>query len=217
MCRRLVSGIFSTAGFGNQVVSEARPSGRASSVIMPSLTVGLLTSCAMDRRIVILGFMGCGKTTVAKELAHKIDAEFIDLDSFVTENEGRSPAEIIQADGETAFRQIESAALNQVLTGSDARVIALGGGTWTIPANRTMIALHDCITVWLDAPFDLCWQRINGSGDSVRPLAPDLETARNRYETRRADYNLAESHIRINDRDSYQSIADEIRNLCSAS
>jgi shikimate kinase len=171
----------------------------------------------MDRRIVILGFMGCGKTTVAKELARKLEAEFIDLDSFVTDHKGRSPAEIIQVDGETAFRHLESTALNEVLTGSDARVIALGGGTWSIPANRTMIALHDCITVWLDAPFDLCWERISGSGDSVRPLAPDLETARSRYDTRRADYHLAEYHLRINDRDSYESIAAEVKNLSAAS
>jgi shikimate kinase len=171
----------------------------------------------VDRRIVILGFMGCGKTTVAKELARTLESEFLDLDSFITEDEGRSPAEIIQGEGEGAFRQIESAALNEVLTGSAARIIALGGGTWTILANRTMIALHDCITVWLDAPFDVCWERIRSSGNSVRPLAPDLETARNRYEMRRADYVLAEYSIRIADRDSYQSIADEIRNLCSAS
>lgn len=171
----------------------------------------------MNRRIVILGFMGCGKTTVAKELARALECEFMDLDSFITEHEGRSPAEIIQVEGETAFRQIESAALNEVLTGSEAQVIALGGGTWTRGANRTMIALHDCITVWLDAPFDLCWERIRSSDNSVRPLAPDLETARNRYDTRRPDYSLAEYNIRINDGDSYQSIADEIRNLCSAS
>jgi len=171
----------------------------------------------MNRRIVILGFMGCGKTTVAKELAHKLDCQFIDLDSFITEHEGRSPAEIIQTDGEMPFRQIETAALNEVLTGSDARVIALGGGTWTTRANRTMIALHDCITVWLNAPFDLCWERITGCGNSIRPLAPDMETARNRYETRRADYALAEYNVRVGDRDSYQSIADEIGNLCSAS
>jgi shikimate kinase len=169
----------------------------------------------MDRRIVILGFMGCGKTTVAKELAHQLDCQFIDLDSFITEREGRSPAEIIQTDGETPFRRIETAALNEVLAGNDARVIALGGGTWTMPANRTMIALHDCITVWLNAPFDLCWERISGCGNSVRPLAPDMETARNRYETRRNDYLLAEYNLRMSDRDSYESIANEIRNLVS--
>jgi shikimate kinase len=162
----------------------------------------------MDRRIVILGFMGCGKTTVAKALARKLDAEFIDLDTFVTEHEGRSPAEIIQADGETVFRQIESAALNEVLTTTDARVIALGGGTWTIPANRTLIALHDCLSVWLDAPFDLCWQRIIDSGKTVRPLAPDRETARDRFADRRDSYSLATEAIPVQSTDSTGMIVE---------
>src|SRR5437870_9118375 len=97
----------------------------------------LLSACGQDarapvmnRRIVILGFMGCGKTTVAKELARQLDCNFVDLDSFLTEREGRSPAEIIEQDGEPAFRQIESLALTEVLKDRDARVIALGGGTW---------------------------------------------------------------------------------------
>ena len=54
----------------------------------------------MDRRIIILGFMGCGKTTVATELARQLECRFIDLDSFITDSQGRSPAEIIEQDGE---------------------------------------------------------------------------------------------------------------------
>src|SRR6266404_1916235 len=130
----------------------------------------------MNRRIVILGFMGCGKTTVAKELARQLDCSFVDLDSFITERYRRSPAEIIQKDGEDSFREIETLALRDVLQDKHARIIALGGGTWTIPANRTLIALHDCLSVWLDAPFELCWERIN-AGETVRPLAPDREAA----------------------------------------
>ncbi len=122
----------------------------------------------MNRRIVILGFMGCGKTTVAKELARQLDCSFVDLDSFITERYRRSPAEIIQKDGEDSFREIETLALRDVLQDKHARIIALGGGTWTIPANRTLIALHDCLSVWLDAPFELCWERIN-AGETVRP------------------------------------------------
>jgi shikimate kinase len=163
----------------------------------------------MDRRFIILGFMGCGKTTVATDLARQLECKFIDLDSFITESQGRSPAEIIEQDGEPAFRQIESLALTEVLKDHNARVIALGGGTWAIPANRTLIALYDCLTVWLDAPFETCWQRIIDRGKTVRPLAPDRETAKARYDLRRDDYALAERSIPILPSDSVVAVVEQ--------
>ena len=163
----------------------------------------------MNRRIVILGFMGCGKTTVAKELARQLDCSVVDLDSFITALHGRSPAEIIRQDGEDSFREIETLALRDVLQDKDARVIALGGGTWIIPANRTLIALHDCLSVWLDASFDLCWKRIN-AGQIVRPLAADRETAFARYESRRGDYATAEKPIAVDEFDLVEALAAQI-------
>src|SRR4051812_44064738 len=168
----------------------------------------------MNRRVVILGFMACGKTTVAKELARSLESDSVDLDSFITERHGRSAAEIIQKDGEDHFREIETLALRDVLQNHSARVIALGGGTWTMPANRTLIALHDCVTVWLDAPFDLCWQRIVESHDNVRPLAPDQANALRRFAKRRADYVLAEHRIVISTADNQVTIANQILTLC---
>jgi shikimate kinase len=162
----------------------------------------------MNQRIVILGFMACGKTTVAKELARQLECNFIDLDSFITERHGRSPAEIIQRNGEEKFREIETLALRDVLQTNDARVIALGGGTWTIPANRTLIALHDCVSIWLDAPFELCWQRINAS-QTERPLAPDRDAALARYEGRHSDYSLAKQ-ITVGEASTPATLAEEI-------
>jgi shikimate kinase len=149
----------------------------------------------MTRRIIILGFMACGKTTVGQALARQLGANFIDLDSQIRETEGRSPAEIIEANGEAAFREIETLVLRDVLQNPVAHVIALGGGTWTIPANRTLVAMHDCLTVWLDVPFELCWQRIIGSSSTMRPLAPDRTTAKKLYEARRPSYQVAQLHV----------------------
>ena len=163
----------------------------------------------MNRRIVILGFMACGKTTVGQELARQLNSQFVDLDSFINERERRSPAEIITQDGESAFRELETLALCDVLQDKNARVIALGGGTWTIPANRTLVALHDCASIWLDAPFELCWQRISAS-QTIRPLAPDRETASLKYQARRGDYALAERTVPVNPDDSAETIAEQI-------
>ena len=162
----------------------------------------------MNHRIVILGFMACGKTTVAAEVARQLNCRFIDLDEYITRCHGRSPAEIIQQDGEAAFRDLETLTLRDVLQNSGARVIALGGGTWTNPANRTLIALHDCVSVWLDAPFELCWRRITAS-QIIRPLAPDRAAALERFEKRRADYALAKQ-ILVSEASTPETLAEEI-------
>ena len=162
-----------------------------------------------NRRIVLVGFMGCGKTTVAEALARELDCAMIDLDSFIAERIGRSPAEIIQQDGEAAFRAIETQALRDALANRDARVLALGGGAWTIEANRTIVAEHDCSTVWLDAPFELCWERINASS-TVRPLAPDRVAAERLYEARKATYRLSDRRFEVSSEDSARMLADKI-------
>jgi shikimate kinase len=163
-----------------------------------------------DRRIVLVGFMGCGKTSVAEALAHHLGCEMVDLDSFIIKREGRSPAEIIQQDGESAFRDLESLALRDVLQDRSARIVALGGGTWTIPANRTLVALHECLSVWLDAPFEVCWDHISENREANRPLAPDRDTAEIRYRSRRADYALADERIVANPGESSEIIAKKI-------
>jgi shikimate kinase len=165
----------------------------------------------MDRRIVIVGFMGSGKTTVAEALARQLDCGLIDLDSFIVEREGRSPAEIIAQDGEPTLREIETEALREVLEKNAARVIALGGGAWTIEANRSLVAQHDCLRVWLDAPFDLCWKRILSS-KTVRPLAPDRATAEKLFKDRRTSYELSERHLNVSPEDSPKTLADKILN-----
>ena len=161
------------------------------------------------RRIVVIGFMACGKTTVGQEVARRLDCKFVDLDSFITERFGRTPAELIQQNGEASFRETETLALRDVLQEKNARVIALGGGAWTIPANRTLVALHDCASVWLDAPFELCWERIKSS-QAVRPLAPNREAALSRFQSRRDDYALADRSLPLGARDTPEKVAEQI-------
>ena len=161
-------------------------------------------------RIVIVGFMGCGKTTVAEALARQLGCDSIDLDSFIKEREGRAPAEIIEQDGEAAFRLIETNSLRKALEDNSARVIALGGGAWTVEANRALGAEHDCFSVWLDAPFELCWQRIIASATTVRPLAPDRASARALHESRRASYLLAQLPV-----DATRALAEIVDDITS--
>jgi len=162
----------------------------------------------MNRRIVIVGFMGSGKTTVAETLAGQLSCTMLDLDSLITEREGRTPAEMIAQDGEASFRKTETDALRDALENGDLHVIALGGGAWTIEANRALIAQHDCLTIWLDASFDLCWERITANSKTLRPLAPNRETAQRLHESRRASYRLAELHV-----DATQRLAEIVGDI----
>lgn len=162
-----------------------------------------------ERMIVITGFMAAGKTSVARALAARLNSRMIDLDYLITERERRSVPAMIDDEGEARFREAESNALRVVLQMKRARVIALGGGTWTLSTNRALIAEHDALTVWLDAPFELCWQRITES-EEVRPLARDHETARRLYEERRPVYALAELHIAVTVEKSVDDLASEI-------
>lgn len=165
--------------------------------------------------IVITGFMGAGKTTTAKALAHKLACRMIDLDSLIEEFSGRRPQVIIEEDGEQRFREIETQALRRALVSKDARIVALGGGTWTLAGNRTLIKEHQAIVVWLDAPFELCWQRISNEHNS-RPLARERLSARRLYDERRALYHQAGLHVLVSEEKGADAIAAEIESAIEA-
>jgi shikimate kinase len=162
-----------------------------------------------DQQIVIMGFMGTGKTTVAVALARKLNCQAIDLDDLIGQRETRGPREIIEQDGEEAFRRIETNVLHNVLVEVLARVIAVGGGAWTIAENRKLITEHGAFTVWLDAPFELCWKRIE-AGPEARPLARSRERAQELYVARRPIYALADARIPIHENDSAEEIATKV-------
>lgn len=164
----------------------------------------------MKQRIVITGFMGCGKSNVARELARRLDTVMIDLDERITAQAGRTPAELITQEGEPAFRTIETNTLCEVLQTREASVIALGGGAWIESANRELIEQHDCVSVWLDAPFAVCWERISASTDD-RPLGKSKAEAEARYNLRKPIYALASIHIAI---DAEETVDDLVSQIC---
>jgi shikimate kinase len=167
-------------------------------------------SVNLPHPIIITGFMGAGKTTVAAALAQRLGGcEMIDLDSLIKEREGRTAQMIIDEDGESRFRQLESRALRAALETSAAPIIALGGGAWTVPANRALAQEYNALTVWLDAPFALCWERITGE-TQARPLARDQKSARQLYDERRAVYAQATLRIEAGEERSADAIAAEI-------
>ena len=156
--------------------------------------------------------MAAGKTSVAVALARRLGCEAFDLDEAITAQEGRTPHQIIVADGEVAFRDFESKCLERALESNPHQVIALGGGAWIMERNRDLIERYGGTTVWLDAPFDLCWQRI-GRDECGRPLAPSFDFAKRLYELRRDTYSIAKIHLNVNPDSSVDALAAELKSL----
>ena len=165
-------------------------------------------------RIVITGFMGAGKTSVAFALARWGGWRAVDLDALIVEREGRSIRELIDEDGEASFREVETNVLREALEMNAGEVIALGGGAWTVNRNRLLIKEHNCVTAWLDAPFELCWQRITNCKD-VRPLARDREHAQRIYNERRRLYELADLHIKVDKESTVREVARRLNEAWS--
>ena len=166
------------------------------------------------RPIVITGFMGCGKSKVAQELAQRRNVAMVDLDDWITARVGRSPAQLITEDGEAAFREIESNALHELLQANEAGVIALGGGAWIEKQNRDLIDQFSCTSVWLDTPFAICWERI-ATSEEDRPLGRTREEAQARYDFRKQFYELAMVHITVGSEDGVDRLVSLIESQLS--
>lgn len=116
--------------------------------------------------VVLIGFMGCGKTTLGSRLAEKLGFTFVDMDECIVKKAGRSIPEIFAADGEAGFRRIESEVLEELLT-QEHMVVATGGGVVTVPENHPKLKALGFI-VWLNLPEKAIWSRV--SRNRSRPL-----------------------------------------------
>lgn len=147
--------------------------------------------------VVLIGFMGAGKTTVGRALAERLGWKFLDLDELIEQREKRTVAEIFASSGEAAFRLSESAALAALLQdraiGNDL-VVALGGGAFVQPQNRDALSAAGAITVLLEAPVEELRRRC-ARERKVRPLAREQERFDQLFAARRADYALARHRV----------------------
>ena len=145
-------------------------------------------------RIVLTGFMGVGKSTVAKCLSYLLQTEKLDLDRFIEAKEGLTVPQIIDVKGIEHFRDLETQHLQSVLAETDLRIIALGGGAWIAERNRQIIKNNKCVSVWLESTFEHCWRNINCSKQE-RPLAKDKNTVQKLFDERQKFYCLADWHF----------------------
>ncbi len=149
---------------------------------------------AKNIRIALTGFMGVGKSSVARHLAGMLSCENVDLDAFIETNEKRTVVQILETDGVESYRRIETENLKRVLDMDSDRVLSLGGGTWTIAENRELLKAHGFTSVWLESTFEHCWINIKFSRKE-RPLARNKLAARKLFDERQSLYCLADWHF----------------------
>ncbi len=138
----------------------------------------------------LVGFMGCGKTTVGRFLAERLEVPFVDLDEEIERAESATIPEIFERRGEVGFRATETRALaDQVV--KPPSVVATGGGLFTVEANRRHIEQAGGCTVFLDVPWELIERRISATAEN-RPLWREPARARLLYEARLPTYRLAD-------------------------
>ena len=138
-------------------------------------------------KIYLVGFMGAGKSTLARALARRLDWRVEDIDERIERDERRDIPSIFRQHGEPYFRALERAALIDLLEVRGA-VVATGGGTFEDPRNRELM-LRDGVVIWLDVPFSTIIDRV--PLDGRRPLAADRGALEALYNQRLAAYRLA--------------------------
>ncbi len=145
----------------------------------------------------LVGFMGSGKSTIGRALAHRLGWSFFDIDHEIEAAERTTISDLFEQRGEAEFRRIESIILrNHVKSVERGRpaVIALGGGTFIDAANRDLI-LGNGLAIWLDCPFETVQRRVAEA--THRPLARDPEKFAALYANRRDSYALSDIHVVI--------------------
>jgi len=118
-------------------------------------------------RVVLVGFMGSGKTSVGRVLARRLGYRFEDMDQRIEERTGRRIADIFRDDGEEAFREMELEEA-RTLVSLPGRVVATGGGAFTRPLTRALLQ-EGALTVWLRCDLERILARVPADGS--RPLA----------------------------------------------
>lgn len=163
--------------------------------------------------ISLTGFMGCGKSSVGRELARLLGWPLVDLDRYIEQKMGQRIAEIFDAGGEQRFRAIETEALRDIIVmhevaGGD-RILSLGGGTIVTAPARELLFKHT-ESVYLQTDLDTIFKRIR-THSKTRPLFNDKYKIESLFDERMPLYEQAAHSVRTDGR-SPAEIAELIIN-----
>jgi shikimate kinase len=143
-------------------------------------------------RIVLVGFMGAGKSTVGPLLAQRLRWQFMDADTVLEQRLHATIAEIFVHEGEAAFRSLEAELIGELLQ-KNHLVLSLGGGAIETESTRAaLLSAPETCVIFLEAPLEIMIARCEQqAGAAIRPVLQDRERLRSRFEARLPHYRNA--------------------------
>ena len=164
------------------------------------------------KNIVLIGFMGCGKTSVGIRLSYRLRRTFLDTDKHIERKQGRSISDIFATDGESVFRQMETDCIKELIetAGSSPQIYSTGGGTPIKEENRELLKMLGTV-IYLKVSPEVVYERLKN--DTTRPLL-QTENPKARIEellaARKESYESAADVIIEVDNKGFEEIMEEI-------
>ena len=168
----------------------------------------------IDKKIVLLGYMGSGKSSIAKLISKKLDLMNVDLDNYIEKKENKSISNIFKISGELYFRRIENKYLKDLLDSDNYKIISVGGGTPCYSDNIELIADSKYIIFYLRANVNTLADRLFNERDK-RPLISrikskkDLKTFISKHLFERNQFYLKSNFVIDVDKKTENEIANE--------
>lgn len=158
--------------------------------------------------VVLVGMMGVGKSTLARRIGRSLQRPVFDTDTEVVARAGHSIPEIFAADGEEAFRDLETEVLLELLARPEASVIAAAGGVVLRPRNREALSRAGTV-VWLHAPVEVLLSRV-ATGTHRPALADDPEGVLRSMERDREELYAEVADLTVESAGRFDAILEEI-------
>lgn len=162
------------------------------------------------KNIILIGFMGCGKSTVGIKLSYHLRRALEDTDKLIEKEEGRTISEIFKTDGETYFRSLETECLKKLIQTTDGKIISVGGGLPIREENHALLKELGTV-IYLRATPETIYERVKH--DTTRPLLQGdnpQEKIRTLLQERTPIYEQAADFVIDVDNKDFEAILDEI-------
>ncbi|WP_255471530.1 shikimate kinase [Poseidonocella sp. HB161398] len=163
----------------------------------------------LNKTVVLVGMMGCGKTSVGRELSRQLGVPFMDSDEEIVRASSYEIPELFARFGEIYFREKETQVILRLLQ-DEPKILSTGGGAWMNHTNRLNIN-RDGLAVWLQADVPLLWSRVKGrTGRPLLQTENPYRTLAELCESRNPVYARAPVHVRARPEDSVADTTGQV-------